>query len=869
MINKKRIGVSILLVNSDKSDIKEIDNSIKNTFTTYQNSIRGQLISAESKYYEPIVVDLFGYFDKAYIYLNDDFELSNKYLHPCNVLIPDNDNMNEMYSYKIITGNIMYESANRLYEALENAFSKRNDEYYFFLTRIKINSLHLLCHGGKFINGVKQIIKEKYSKEDKKEGIYVVESFGFHELVVFSFWDDIDAGTKFLFETSELNINDKQLNNKQIDFNNKSYNLLDMSSTIIGHLSDGEMNSKEWQLQSTLGIKPGYSKVFLKKVDELMEGENIDFNLMLGWQDLISLDLYKNFTNNKAHEFISKIKPYTDSIYTIVTKKLDDKEKSELLEKSGNANIPNKSVYKVKPFEKHKLRKLVDRLSDVGLNQVVTQRCINSILNFNKCISERESYPYFIHLWDYLDIFLFGYVEMFYELYVQKIQTKKGYDFMSIGQFETELITIVKGFENAFNNRYIHSKELAETSDTNHSYRGGIQQYLFIYEFLLSEMSKEIFQSERSGVSLYVSAYSQTVSYSYYMRMNIFQVYNPGLFLVVVSHEISIHMYNRFIMQSFQKEFNPNKEKDLRFLESTKLSIKEIMEGMKMLGYDKEENKSEENPYYKLLFDRFDESKDDNSKNKKDEENKYRNEQLFRYLLTDKITLCLTFFNNYELFVYWHLIYFYQLYGDRRETNFEFVGHLRTLYLRFYMLLYHHKGMDSSQDYKNELKNIISKVIVEEGVDYQFFKAVSDAKEIIANQREENNFVNKIYRNVVNNKCREIKSDSLKTYDYRSPKIIRKDDIEISEVSFMLRERGYSYLKFYLDNFPRVIFTDDSDSYFEPLGNKEDNNAVHINRNGGMYIVGDKKREEVYNVKINYLQNIWHLSYLIKGQKIS
>jgi hypothetical protein len=886
----KRYGISILLVNSEKCKPGEIDTIIEEIFGIYRKTLddldqKDTSSDDETGYYRPINIDLLGYFDKAYLFLNEGFELTTRYLHPGSVL-SRSSNSSEVFNFKITPGSIAFRGDESSKSIFSNIKSQRESNQYICISRAKVNSRHLFKGGGKVIGKIKSIITDIYKKtsRDGAAGLFVVESFGFHEFIILSFWNNYQDSIKFLLETRELQISNPAFEGYESFIDPQSFPVFDVFSTNFGLLKNDGLLSEQFDLFTGIGLKPGRSAEFFKVLkDEYGNEHDFDFHSMHGWLDCLIPNFYKKIGEiEKIRNLLLKLQPLTDRIHTNIYSKIEhDKENTSDYKEIIRGLLKKGSLQETKPesqndltvkflIKNSRIKEVEFYLRELNLNYVVIQRLINSIINFNKCISERDNFPYFIRLKEYIDVILIDFVKESYELYFLDSTS----EFFNIYDFENELILRVKGFETAFSNRYIHSRELAETSDINYAYKGGIQQYLVIYEYLFHSMHQFIFGKKKPGVSLYVSAYSNTLSWNHIMRMNIFQVYNPGLFLVVLAHEVSIHLFQKLIIECFGYINNGSAQK-FSFLEKFNFKTNDILDGLQSLGMYDVQN---QNPFVNYVFlNHFKFNPDDYSIDSTEGYN-YRNNEVLKYLLTDKLTYHITFFKNLDLFVYWHLYFFFQLYGppSRTKPSRDYRQFLATQIIRFYMLFSFLKKDLSENELKDDLKSALNKVVDITDFQDEFNYAVKSAREIIKYGNQESKskvkpieFLVNLYETIVDQESFE---SDFKGYDLKKFHVISIEDLRekgngnISPQAISLEQRrcNYSYLKTYYEILPKIGWLS---SVNETPANHD--KTVYIDPNGGIHKVGEEMRELIYKTKMNYLQNIWHLSYISKGLEVN
>ncbi|MEZ5059662.1 MAG: hypothetical protein R2879_21735 [Saprospiraceae bacterium] len=885
----KRYGISILLVNSEKCKPGEIDSIIEEIFDIYRKTLYAldQKPFSEEKssgYYYPVKIDLLGYFDKAYLFLNEGFELTTRYLHPGSVLSRSTDS-SEVFNFKITPGSIAFPKEKTSLSIFNDIQEQRETNKYICISRAKVNSRHLFKGGGKVIGKIKSIINDIYKKHNQSntKGVFIVESFGFHEFIILSFWNSYESSVKFLMETRELQISNPDFGDCMPFTDQNSFPVFDVFSTNFGLLSDEGLSSENFDLFTGIGLKPGRSVEFFSILKKEFEGlDELDFHSMHGWLDCLIPNFYKKIGDiEKIRDLMLKLQPLTDRVHTNIYSKANPKTKlknsyrnviTELINKGDLIETESKEEDLTKKFliKNAKIKEVEYYLKELNLNYVVIQRLINSIINFNKCISERDNFPYFIRLKEYIDVILIDFVKESYELYFLDSVS----EFFNIYDFENELILRVKGFETAFSNRYIHSRELAETSDINYAYKGGIQQYLVIYEYLFHSMHQFIFGKSKPGVSLYVSAYSHTLSWNHIMRMNIFQVYNPGLFLVVLAHEVSIHLFQKLIIECFGYKINGTSQ-EFKFLQKFDYDTQKILNGLQSLGMYDVQN---QNPFMNFVFLNHFKFKPESYQIDPSIDDNYRNNEVLKYLLTDKLTYHITFFKNLDLFVYWHLYFFFQLYGPptRQKPSRDYSQYLTTQIIRFYMLFSFLKKDLTNNELTESLKSALNKVVDTSDFIEEFNCAVKYAREIIdyGNTASKTNvkpleFLLFLYETIAQDTDVE---NSFEGYDLRHFHKIpfnllkepEKDFLSTDAIRLEQRKCNYSYLKCYYEVLPKIGWY----SSFNENPTHQ-NQTVYIDPNGGIHKIGEEKRELIYMLKQNYLQNIWHLSYLSKGLEIS
>jgi|GEM_PF-1921474 len=909
-----QIGVSILLVNTDSGDSETINQTIEKIFEAYRykkSNFYNSNDLEESNLYKPLSFNSFGYFDKIYIFFNDSFDLTNQYLHPNSPLLKtietDEELINQHFKFKVLTGSISSKDncekslLNSTYKAMEDCLpSKKKDNKfnYAFLTRLKVNSLALFENGGKVIGDIKKKLEKNYNSlvfAEEPKGIHCVESFGFNELIIVTFWKDIKRGCDFLHKIRNLDIA-SICNKSNYSSEITKMNVFDSCSTNVGYLNTdfSELDS-DVNLSTLISVKPGNAK---KVIEHVKEYELL--RTLFGWQDFEIKDLYKELQSvDEIHNFLREIKPYTESISTLVTYPYkNDEDQSKQIENLFTG-IPEN--YR---FQTNQITDLVNKLNLLNINQVVIQRVKNSILNFNKSISEPDNFPYFFFLKEFIQVNIFEVTNNFITIYKSGFTDSNGFNYVSIQEVENQIIKYVRIFEVCFNNRYLHSKELAETTEVNSSFRGGIQQYLLIYEDMFRMMHRFIFKKEKPAATLYVSSYPKTESWSFCMRMNIFQVYNPGLYLVILPHEVSIHYYTFLTEQIFAYVSSPKQQKppllknltigSMSLEPKKQLSTRDVFKSLALIS-----NFEKEYPWGEYLTDYY---KTTIEKIKFDDK-----VQIFKiylqYLLPDIVTLKTTFYKDFSLFIYWHLVYFLQLFGNRQSNNFEYVGNLRTILARFILLKYFVKtflesdtecenkqetldfSSESLEGIAQEIEELIETIVQIPGLNKELNKAADDIKALINHNifNETSQFI--ISSSLVLTEQFLVEKETLAELEFHEEhnhfhlisknelfKLAKTDDAKINRIFEYQRLLSFKYLSFFKEEYSEIILTDDNMLFNYSVESNDSKNQCYknklfINTSGSINVKGLVERQKIYTLKINYLQNVWHLSNLHKSIK--
>lgn len=908
-----RIGISLLLVNTDEPGDDSVTETIFQIFDRYKEKNQERLgtQSISSELYTPIELELFGTFDKLFVFLQDDNELINQYLHPQSTLLSNatnNQGKEVLFRYKTITGSFSErtdtplkkaEFLTRKFEKIQELEDQKNASVVF-LSRIKIGTPHLIKGGGKLLDAVKEALKNLKNKDPKYrkycKSFILIESFGFHELVLLSSWEHFTEGVTFLKEAREMLPDDiKALLNtesRSIDdslFFELSEPIFDLFSSSLAFKEKIEhfKDKDHIEFHSVFGIRPGGTKTFREAIrNTFSRFEEPNIQLLLGWKDYMVDQIFSG-----KYDYKKEIAPFfeeasqiqiVDNRETVVSMDFNAIEQyldghSHLSKTRGadyaKADFGNSQALRERFLIRQETIIRFDReLRSIGINQAVIQRGLNAISNFNKSILDRENFTYFHSLYNYIHHNLIRFSSTHHILISEEWQEDSGPEadhlFFSVEHIEEELIKIIKGFETAFSNRYIHSRELSEISDTNYAYRGGIQQYLLIFEYLLSSYHKRIFYTDNSSVSLYVTGYSKTTSTLYNMRMNIFQVYNPGLFLVILSHEVVIHIFHKIIMAGFLDKVQATPSKNSKkFLKSIGCDDQEYL--LDVLKLANQYSKIEKNPFYKDLNkfygDRLISQKDDQGG--VHDHNHHHETEIAVYYFTDLITLEITFLGNKDIFIYWHLIYFFQLFGVRPSRDRRYTEELVSFLLRLY-LIFKHENPDSPQQVRSKFKAIITKHLrnvdnldsLMDVIFDEYKKLYIEGKPFKVAHSLSNHMTSKFERPDIQPEKREtaqfnhITDDSI--FD-------GKGNIDKGSEFMIQRKIGFTYLSDIHSRFNN-IFIEKRGRLFDPKKYRNES-ALIVGQNGGISFNSSADKEEgidrieVFEARMNFYQRLWHL----------
>jgi len=886
----------------------------------YKNVINEKIDSWQ--FYNPISYTLIGNFSKCYTYLLDSYNFNNKYLHPQNILNVNTleDGYGILYNYKVLTGSIFVdlskkkESSHKAYlDDIKNKISQEHPQSntkFVKITRIKVNSLLLYGNGGSFLAAVRNKLYQlsedhigKFSNYVQYRDALVIEAFGFNEIIVVTTWDCISHFNNFILEVRRLDLSDIEspvddsklyhysLSKHVRDLSKISEempletatvepssftHIIDRCSSMICMSIDYNLNNlyknyfastnKELKILTTLSVKTGYIKLIKDAIDNISNG-GINIKLLYGWQDLGCEDLYKDMTSSDIKNFLDKYPQVIEHTYSVILSDLTDDIDGFL-----GFNKKRYEYYRNKRFKNSEIRLLVKKMKVIGISSVVIQRTLYTITNFNKCISEPENFCFFIELRQYLDSLVFEEVESLYLQRVSKLKIHRepkerpspeakfvSDNVLNITSIERDLIITLKGFETAFTNRFIHSKDLAETSDVNYSYRGGIQQYLLIYEFINDLVTKSVFKSEDNPSTLYVSAYTHTESFPQYMRLNIFQIHEPLLFVSILMHEVTVHSFQRVIHNIFYREVNRKNSESSSLFDDT-VSDEYFIKTLFEMGYDDDTN------YFKYLCQLY-------GLTERKVTDKYLSSTLL-YFLTDILLLKSQFNNDIQLFLYWMMIQFQQVSDNQSKLDHTFRESLVHFLMRMRYIL--SECSSSSEDIK----------LYESYLDDFKWKEVDIDADYVLNQilKTDNSFVELISKlesiltptniddNLVNSYAQNIENLNIDTDTWK----IKREEFEHDskfERSAMSHYIGitYQYLKYYQINFPKIkIIKTHRVGTSESINSKDAqdySSALFVDSLGGIEVKG-VNTEKVIQLKIKYLQAMWHLAHIAQKRKL-
>ena len=809
---------------------------------------------------------------------------------------------------------------------------------FSIVTRLKINSLQLYGNGGSMVSLVRKKIYQlcedhtfdSINNYRQYHNCMVVEAFGFNELIVITRWNCHTCAHNFVNELKVLKLEDlssdelakdlskcknnsyvthqckiKEYEDDEIKIEEVFANVFDRSSSMlslnnrqtINEINDHCQNHNTGndqlsaQIMTTWSVKNANNDALSKNYP------NHDLLGLYGWQDIGFLDYIDKKPNVKAViEDIDQYANVVDHTYSLVYSKINDHTippkdpDPEDLRKIQQIEKARYDFFKTFQFDTSTLREAVDMMQEIGISHVVIQRTIYAITNFNKCITESENFCFFVELRRYIQTHILNTIKRWHKViedpkYITaddqdtKWPSKEAQEskelIYRIDTIESDLITTLKGFETTFTNRFIHSKDLAEISDVNYSYRGGIQQYLIIFEYLNDLISNVLLGDENYSSTLYVSAYTQTESYHNYVRLNIFQIYEPALYISILNHEVSIHALSRIISYIFSSSKTNIITNEHDMLKGRK--VKDVLTLISKLGYELDSKE------YRALCDQH----NINIDKKSDGRNFYAAAQ--QYLLADYLLLRLQYCDDTHLFIYWHIIQHIQSSGRANWIERTMRKKRVMLLFRFLLLIQNLKSGDST-DTINYLKTLTSDLGWEDALqdaNYLYKKYVEDDNfdflEMVKSTQELADILSPDYLDdqiieELKTKYPDPKIDTntwhIARNEYYGPDI--KDEEEQSK--FVTHQSlksyisiSYSYLKYYHKSFPNILPYRYESVTTAPTSIKEctsRKNTICVDTQGGLSVLGTKNRLNVIQMKIKFLQTMWQLAHLHQRVKL-
>lgn len=656
---------------------KEIRDTI---FSSYKQKIEDKSDPLSPVYYNVKAFYLFGDFDLALFSLIDDLEFSN------NIFQPDFHDSGLQtktynYNYQVITG-ISPSYINNLSNKFDEVFMKGENRLPFVaITKFKINDGLLVGTGYVLLRKINEFIARQIAEIGRKFepqvkiDFILTETFCNNEICVAFFSNSIeiineailsiresslehltDFNENWVKKTLLYNLIEKE--NLTADIDTGSAHIFTNTHSYLGYDLDYLKKPDEFRtpiidpgkinMFNIWEIKPGHLQTlisFIKENSELRVDPlhipygkgalSTKYNLDQG--KLPSIADYVGNEEIDSRTSSESIDDHYNRFKTYVNIRLDSKNLPGKILKRNHIHL---SKLLIRFTFVNEINELSVCLEKFKISKVIRNRVLRIFRNYNDAIQDPLLFSYFIELHGYLQ-------EVYHKIKSQGESMSRGEITVSPSEFHDIIRNYIDIFEKVYNNRYHQSYRMLYATDYNLEYSGGIQQlissYDSAYKIILSGLGEE------TPISVVEVSDTEGVDSNLYgLSLNYLHIFLPELFATLVVKEAANYYHRR--------------KRDGSFKNSGFYSIL----GRGLDGYNERsiirENlnfsgsliKSEEIREYMKSFIDF---------------------SIFNYFFVDRITFCLGFNSNKELFFNWFFFMYlqntrqYQIDGNFSRRN--------------------------------------------------------------------------------------------------------------------------------------------------------------------------------------------------------
>ncbi len=864
---------------------------------------------------------LFGTYDIAFLYFGNDLELSNKVLPGFFEKVEEKDNP-FYYDYNISTGI----SIGNNDEALLDFWNSTQDKHnwpFIGITKLKINTLALIGNGQYLLEEIKEKIEsiiDEYGKKklDKKIKGVVLGNFGFSEMTLIILSDSMKLMSQVVEELRHLSSSglgssiyensllkgakdvlakdNSDSTSQTNDKDNITNHVFLKTVTVFGfnfEFFKNEVENDYLKRETPLftiffQIKPGH---IANVVDE-----NTHSNI------IFVEDFQNSFSIGKDDILVRKKMPVNQYIKNIYL--LTQKSSSHIVGISTSLDFQDNEFQKIRksPFDINNhfstneildkfsikdIEIILQKLSALGVSRIVIQQLKNVFSLYLRSIGDYLFFSLFIELDGFINSIV-DTVDFYYSIKMENVQ-------IDVAFIEDLFKRYIELFEMAFRNRYFQSLPTMELSDNNLFYNGGVQQILSAYDsiykalFLIYTNPKKRHYKEIAVIG----GANDTHSFEKALKINFNHLLQPSSLICIIGHEVGQWFLNRLFEDAIIKVKNDSASEWIANYNTDKLFTyyyrikKEFRTGSELrflAKYKKDgEIRSEINSNFKK----------GGSEGKKSftiEEMKIVDNinigVLLELLIVDRFSLRYSYFNNFDLFSFWHWIFFIQQPGIFKTNTKIKAGDYFSQYLRHKILSLFILGEQNGD---------------EEKIQHSIVDAAFKVEQLFIEYKEENLLLDSIAEKLLNiEKFKEVLSffysiiDSLKRLpsdeEIKSNEIvdalvkgegvyIEGDDKDYFEYVCKI---NYSFLNYFYRSISAEIRKDKED------GSKKKNEIrkVIVNRNiigeintllnytsysvdpRGGWRVGKEKKKEYFRIRMTLLNSFWDLSQKMKKEYI-
>lgn len=843
------------LKNKDGKFVKYIESIFSDT----KSEINNNLLEAEKlcdTLYKPLVYNIFGDYDYAFLALSDDFHFGAKGFRPYAINSGPAVNLKiELpFQYQSIFGPHIYKDINHKLEftKLQNLYNKNE---CISITQVKLNNILLIGGALDFLHGV---IGSIYNIAKKHEQIQVIVTcnYSWNELTVVSFSKSFAPIFEFINDIRNIKINGrehwyKESLHKQLKGKIKCTPIIKETNTKFGYKYDVD-NTQQMSIIDNINThsKNGQIINYVIRVHTKPERTLQFHKLLRDFCKTISKDLEEfkvRYVSGRATlTFESKTllnilhnKSILNSNYL--------RKISTFLEFDVEANQETIQVHKVLQNEIFKklefnlleLNKLKDLCNKKFYPKMATERIIRLFLNYNQNVSDPSVFNFFMELRKPL------------EQIKKLVESNAKLDILD---------QYLDSLENAFWNRYYHTPQFIYNSDSFTEYSGGILQILSAYHYASNEIEKEVYkniifdQTKIEGLYVNITTKPGIESSEYCIDLNFYHLFQPVLFTAVLMHESFNFFQNKFKVDEINSfhlnKILPNGDDNLWTQENFEYYLNHELEYF--VYFDSKEPEKERSAFYSAL-----------------------SSNVFRWLAIDLLTLKHAYLGNWTLFLFWH---FGSIFQDIKNFDIKDEAILKEgvklqLTIRF-LLVYHLYFKTGSNCQIQELKDVLDiegfeqlnllckKFIIKmDNVDFKkeeklinslknkkkpakslTFESITDCLDSLSLKGYQNDL---IHANIT--KLRP--KDSFKEYS----RFIN----EIKSLSFSNPELILIQHRF-LEEFHANYFSATKFDYNIHVKHKDNKQKITFNPQGGLFTKSARLRNKILKLNVEYYFKLWN-----------
>ncbi|MEY8850013.1 hypothetical protein AB9K26_14430 [Psychroserpens sp. XS_ASV72] len=418
MIHDK-YGVHIALA---KYPLGEVDNYIRNIghlYSSYKNDIKQYLscnedFDSSSTYlnslYNPKAFHLFSQFDVAFISLIDSYKFTQRVFEP--KTIDQKNKVHKNVSYQIISGSLISgKSKNQVNRILNKK------ESFINIIQLKLSNGLIIGAGDLVLKSVINFIKSLLDKHGVKD-YFIVDSFNWSEIVLIIVDKTPKIITKVLLELRLLKLEsienyetilDESLYKSWKEENIEKAHIFNDTNSYLGVDYNSIKNNKidnnlEFNTRIDWQIKPGHLPYFLKHTNSFLHKELDEIKFIYGKTDFVLNELTpdKFQTNQLAFSEIrdnSKLRMHIRKIRTNIFVDLD-KSVIELYTAEGENEFigPCSSEKNLSAYVIDKDGNTARYLRGLNISRNIRKKVRKLIYNFNQGIQDPVLFIYYLDI---------------------------------------------------------------------------------------------------------------------------------------------------------------------------------------------------------------------------------------------------------------------------------------------------------------------------------------------------------------------------------------------------------------------------------------------------------------------------------------